>query len=44
MMIVRTATLMASVLLLVAFAPGSASAQDAKDRTVEQYLCRDIVR
>ena len=43
MMIVRTATLMGSV-LLVAFGLGPASAQDAKDRTVEQYLCKDIVR
>jgi hypothetical protein len=44
MMIVRAATLIGSILLLVAFGLVPASAQDAKDRTVEQYSCKDIVR
>lgn len=44
MMIVRTATLMSSIFLLGAFGLGPTAAQDAKDRTVEQYLCKDVVR
>src|SRR6185436_20718657 len=30
--------------LLCFLGPGPASAQDAKDRSVEQYLCKDVVR
>ena len=44
MMIVRTATLMGFIFLLVVFGLAPTSAQDAKDRTVEQYLCKDVVR
>jgi hypothetical protein len=42
MMIACKATLLGSLLLLLA--PGLAAAQDAKDRSVEQYLCKDVVR
>ena len=42
MTIVRKAALMSSFLL--AFGLGAASAQDAKDRTVEQYTCKDVIR
>ena len=30
--------------LLCFLGPGPASAQDAKDRSIEQYLCKDVVR
>src|SRR6185436_5267871 len=43
-MIARKATLMGSVFFLLAPGFGPAAAQDAKDRSVEQYLCKDIVR
>ena len=38
----RAAGLCAAILLGVSIAP--ASAQDSKDRTVEQYSCKDIMR
>ena len=44
MMIVRDATLTGSILFLVALGLGPTSAQDAKDRSVEQYSCKDVVR
>ena len=44
MMTVRKAALKGSVLFLFALGLGPSSAQDAKDRTVEQYSCRDVVR
>jgi hypothetical protein len=40
----RKATLMACVFCLLALGFGPASAQQSKDRSVEQYLCKDIVR
>ena len=40
----RKAALMVSAFFLLAFVLGEASAQDAKDRSVEQYLCKDVVR
>lgn len=42
MTIARKAVLMSPFLL--AFGLGAASAQDAKDRTVEQYTCKDVIR
>lgn len=39
----RTA-LMGLVVALLAFNASAAFAQDARDRTVEQYLCKDVVR
>lgn len=33
-----------SAVLLMALACAPASAQDAKDRTIEQYTCKDVVR
>ena len=44
MMTVRKATLKGSVLFLLALGLGPASAQDAKDRTIEQFSCKDVVR
>jgi hypothetical protein len=44
MIITRKATLLGSLVLLVAPGLGPAAAQDAKDRSVEQYLCKDVVR
>jgi hypothetical protein len=44
MMILRKAALTGSVLFLCALGLGPASAQDTKDRTVEQYSCKDVVR
>jgi HdeA/HdeB family len=44
MTIVRHAALMVSVSWLIALGSSTAPAQDAKDRSVEQYSCRDIVR
>ena len=44
MIITRKATLLGSLVLLLAQAFGPATAQDAKDRTVEQFLCKDVVR
>ena len=44
MTIVRQVALMVSVSLLIALGSSAAPAQDAKDRSVEQYSCRDIVR
>ena len=38
----RTAVLCAAILLGVSIAP--ASAQDSKDRTVEKFSCKDIMR
>jgi HdeA/HdeB family protein len=38
----RAAVLCAAILLGVSITP--ASAQDSKDRTVEQYSCKDIMR
>ena len=43
-MIARKATLLGSVFFLLAPGFGPAAAQDPKDRSVEQYLCKDIVR
>ena len=44
MIIARKATWLGSLVLLLAAGLGSAPAQDAKDRSVEQYLCKDVVR
>jgi HdeA/HdeB family len=44
MTIVRLTALMVSVSFAMALGFGPASAQDAKDRSVEQYSCRDVVR
>ena len=44
MIITRKATLLGSLVLLVVPGLGPAAAQDAKDRSVEQYLCKDVVR
>jgi hypothetical protein len=44
MMTARQATLLGSVFFLLAPGFGPAAAQDTKDRSVEQYLCKDIVR
>ena len=43
MMIVRKAA-QGLVFFLLALGPAPASAQDAKDRTVEQFSCKDVVR
>jgi hypothetical protein len=44
MTIARKATLLGSLVLLLAPAFSPAAAQDAKDRAVEQFLCKDVVR
>src|SRR5215212_4787327 len=44
MMMARATAFMGSVVFLLAFGLGAALAQDAKDRTVEQYLCKDVMR
>ena len=44
MTIVRQAALMVSVCFGMALGLGPASAQDAKDRSVEQFSCRDVMR
>jgi hypothetical protein len=44
MMTVRKTALKGSILFLFALGLGPASAQNAKDRTVEQYPCKDVVR
>ena len=44
MMIARKATSLGSLLLLLATGLSPAAAQDAKDRSIEQYLCKDVVR
>lgn len=44
MMIARKAALLGSLVLLLASGFGPAAAQDAKDRTIEQFLCKDVVR
>ena len=44
MMIAWKATLLVSLLVLLAPGTGPAAAQDAKDRSVEQYFCKDVVR
>lgn len=43
-MMMRKGALKAAVLFLFALGVSSASAQDAKDRTIEQYSCKDVVR
>jgi hypothetical protein len=40
----RKGIMSAAAALLVGLGLGPAAAQDAKDRTVEQYLCKDIMR
>ena len=40
----RRTALVGSVFVLLAFGLGAASAQNAKDRTVEQYSCKDVLR
>lgn len=44
MMTARKAALTGFVLFLLALGLGPAFAQDAKDRTVEQFSCKDVVR
>jgi hypothetical protein len=44
MTIARKAALIGSVSVLIALGLATASAQDAKDRSIEQYSCRDVVR
>ena len=44
MTIMRKATLLGLVVLLLASNFGPAAAQDAKDRSIEQYSCKDVVR
>ena len=44
MMIAWKATLLVSLLVLLAPRTGPAAAQDAKDRSVDQYFCKDVVR
>lgn len=44
MMIARRAMFVGPVVSVLVFHAGSAWAQDARDRTVEQYLCKDVVR
>jgi HdeA/HdeB family len=44
MTIARKAILLGPLVLLLAPGFGPAAAQDAKDRSVEQYLCKDVVR
>ena len=44
MTIARKATLLGSLVLLLAPAFSPVAAQDAKDRAVEQFLCKDVVR
>jgi hypothetical protein len=44
MTMVRQAALMVSVSFLIALGSSPASAQDAKDRSVEQFTCRDVMR
>jgi HdeA/HdeB family len=44
MTIARKATLLGSLVLLLAPGFGPAVAQDAKDRSVEQFFCKDVVR
>jgi len=44
MMIARRAALIGAMSLLIAIGLGPVSAQNAKDRTVEQYSCKDILR
>jgi cell division protein FtsW (lipid II flippase) len=44
MMTARRTALMGSVFLLLAAGLCPALAQDAKDRSVEQFLCKDVVR
>jgi hypothetical protein len=44
MTIVRELVLLGPLCLLLAPGLGPAAAQDPKDRSVEQYLCKDVVR
>ena len=44
MRIARKAALIGSAFILIAIGPAPVSAQNAKDRSVEQYSCKDIVR
>ena len=44
MTIARKTILLGPLLLSLAPGMGPAAAQDAKDRSVEQYLCKDVVR
>ena len=44
MTIARKATVLGPLVLLLAPAFSPAAAQDAKDRSIEQYLCKDVVR
>jgi HdeA/HdeB family len=44
MTIARKATSLGSLLLLLATGRGPDAAQDAKDRSIEQYFCKDVVR
>ena len=44
MTIARKATSLGSLVLLLAPGFGPTAAQEAKDRTVEQFLCKDVVR
>lgn len=40
----RRATLVGSIVSLLVLDANAARAQEARDRTVEQYLCKDVVR
>lgn len=43
-MTVRRAALAGSIVFLLALGVSPVSAQDAKDRTIEQFSCKDVVR
>ena len=40
----RIAARITAAVLLIGFGLGPASAQDTKDRTIEQYVCKDVMR
>ncbi len=44
MKILRTAKGLIALLILAGVGLGLASAQDTKDRTIEQYACKDVMR
>jgi len=44
MRMMHGATIVAAVVAGLGLGPAAAWAQDAKDRTVEQYTCKDVMR